>query len=283
MFYHFLITRFNLRNPDWDVTKNNEVLLDEKWMDERLELFKNYCFPSVINQKNKNFKWLIFFDENTSKKYRILIEDILKSHDWIISFYIDGMPKFNESIVNYLNQYANDKKYLITSRIDNDDCIHKDFIDEIQKQFDFQDFLAIDNINGYTLQVEPQIILGKKEHIFNPFISLIEINENPKTVWHYVHNMWKKEPRLIHLSEKRLWLSIIHGKNKVNEFDGYGNIKWINLKNEFIISENKSDEILNNQLALSKWWLLSLKNYLYVKMVLLSKLLKKKVGVYSVK
>lgn len=283
MFYHFLITRFNLRNPDWDVTKNNEVLLDEKWMDERLELFKNYCFPSVINQKNKNFKWLIFFDENTSKKYRILIEDILKSHDWIISFYIDGMPKFHESIVNYLNQYANDKKYLITSRIDNDDCIHKDFIDEIQKQFDFQDFLAIDNINGYTLQVEPQIILGKKEHIFNPFISLIEINENPKTVWHYVHNMWKKEPRLIHLSEKRLWLSIIHGKNKVNEFDGYGNIKWINLKNEFIISENKSDEILNNQLALSKWWLLSLKNYLYVKMVLLSKLLKKKVGVYSVK
>ncbi|WP_321540790.1 hypothetical protein [Flavobacterium piscinae] len=59
---------------------------------------------------------------------------------------------------------------------------------------------------------------------------MIEKNENPKTVWHYVHNMWKKEPRLIHLSEKRLWLSIIHGKNKVNEFDGYGNIKWNSLK-----------------------------------------------------
>ncbi|MBC8884563.1 hypothetical protein H9X57_17885 [Flavobacterium piscinae] len=51
---------------------------------------------------------------------------------------------------------------MITSRIDNDDCIHKDFIDEIQRQFNYQDFLAIDNINGYTLQVEPQFILGKK-------------------------------------------------------------------------------------------------------------------------
>ena len=100
------------------------------------------------------------------------------------------------------------KEYLITSRIDNDDCIHKDFINEIQKQFNKQDFLAIDVLNGYTLQIEPNFIIGKKEHIFNPFISLIERNVNPKTVWHYVHNMWKKESRIIHLNENRLWLSI---------------------------------------------------------------------------
>lgn len=61
MFHHFLITRFNLRNPSWELTKNNETLLDDSWMSERIELFKNYCFPSVVNQTNKNFKWLLFF------------------------------------------------------------------------------------------------------------------------------------------------------------------------------------------------------------------------------
>ena len=283
MFYHFLITRFNLKNPDWDVTKNNEILLDEKWMDERLELFSNYCFPSVINQTNKNFKWLLFFDSSTSQKYRNKIANIIDNNPQILIFYIDGMPKFQEAILEFLKINAADKEFLITSRIDNDDCIHKDFINEIQKQFNKQDFLAIDNINGYTMQVEPTFILGKKEHIFNPFISLIERNHNPKTVWHYVHNMWKKEPRLIHLSEKRLWLSIIHGKNKVNEFDGYGNIKWNDINSDFVISQSQNVTILTNQLSFSKWWFLSLKNYLYVKMVLGSKQIKKALGIYKVK
>ena len=283
MFYHFLITRFNLKNPGWDVTKNNETLLDENWMDERLELFSNYCYPSVINQSNKNFKWLLFFDNSTSEKYRNKIDQILNNHPLIIPFYIDGMPNFQTAILNYIAKNANDKDYLITSRIDNDDCIHKDFINEIQKQFNKQDFLAIDNINGYTMQVEPCFILGKKEHIFNPFISLIERNFEPKTVWYYVHNMWKKEPRLIHLSEKRLWLSIIHGKNKVNEFDGYGNIDWNEINSDFIVSEHKNKEIIATQLPFSKWWYLSLKNYIYVKLVLISKQIKKGLGIYKIK
>ena len=283
MFYHFLITRFNLKNPGWDVTKNNETLLDENWMDERLELFSSFCFPSVINQNNKNFKWLLFFDNSTSEKYRDKIAQILNNHTLIVPFYIDGMPNFQEAILRYIEENARDKDYLITSRIDNDDCIHIDFINEIQKQFNKQDFLAIDNINGYTLQVEPNYILGKKEHIFNPFISLIERNKNPKTVWHYVHNMWKKEPRLIHLSEKRLWLSVIHGKNKVNEFDGYGNIKWNEINNGFIVDDKTNSAILKTQLPFSKWWFLSLKNYFYVKMVLFSKQIKKSLGIYKVK
>ena len=281
MFKHLLITRFNLKNPEWkQLTKNNESLLDDSWMNERLELFANYCFPSISNQSNQNFEWLLYFDSTTSETHKSKIAEIIGNKTNIKSFFIDGMPVFNESIIKYVEENIS-TEYLITSRIDNDDCIHKDFINEIQKHFDKQDFLAIDNIEGYTLQIEPNFILGKKEHIFNPFISLIEKNNQPKTVWHYVHNMWKKEPRLIHVTEKRLWLSVIHGKNKVNEFDGYGNIKWNTLKNDFIVSDKVSKKIENDQLPFSKWWFLSLRNFLYVKRVLLSKQLKKMLGVYK--
>ena len=281
MFKHLLITRFNLKNPEWkQLTKNNESLLDDSWMNERLELFANYCFPSISNQSNQNFEWLLYYDSTTSETHKSKIAEIIGNKTNIKSFFIDGMPVFNESIIKYVEENIS-TEYLITSRIDNDDCIHKDFINEIQKHFDKQDFLAIDNIEGYTLQIEPNFILGKKEHIFNPFISLIEKNNQPKTVWHYVHNMWKKEPRLIHVTEKRLWLSVIHGKNKVNEFDGYGNIKWNTLKNDFIVSDKVSQKIENDQLPFSKWWFLSLRNFLYVKRVLLSKQLKKMLGVYK--
>jgi len=283
MFSHLLITRFNLKNPNWVVTKNNEALLDDQWMQERMELFKNYCLPSILNQTNKNFKWLLFFDSSTDEKFRKSITELVNNHNFIEVLYIDGMPNFNKSILEYIEKNIKEIPYLITSRIDNDDCVSNRFIEEVQKNFNKQDFMAFDYIQGYTLQIEPQIILGKKEHIFNPFISLIEKNENPKTVWHYVHNQWKKEPRVTQITDKRIWMSIIHEKNKVNEFDGYGNIDWNSINKEFILSEKMNEVVKTNILPFNRWWFKSLRNFLYVKMVLFSKKFKKAIGIYKVK
>ena len=281
MFEHFLITRFNLKNPKWSVTKNNELLLTKEWMDERLDLFENFCLPSVASQTEKNFKWLLFLDVSTEIEHQERMLEISKKHPFIQLFYINGMPNLIGSIKNYIKENCS-TPYIITSRIDNDDCISINFIKEVQNQFNQQAYLALDFISGYTLNLKP-VMIGKKEHIFNPFISLIERNHEPKTVWHYVHNMWKKEPRLIHLSEKRLWLSVIHGKNKVNEFDGYGNINWKIIKDDFIVSEKVNNKIEKEQLSFSNWWFLSLRNFLYVKRVLLSKQIKKTLGVYKAK
>jgi hypothetical protein len=283
MFQHLLITRFNLKNPDWKFTKNNDTLLDDQWMKDRMELFQNYCLPSVVSQTNKNFKWLLFFDSSTSDFFKNEIQKTVLDYSNILIFYINGMPEFDSSILKYVSENTKDKPYLITSRIDNDDCIHIDFINEVQQKFNNQNFMAFDFIKGYTLQVEPKIMLGKKEHIFNPFISLIEKNENPKTVWHYVHNMWKKEPRVTQVTDKRIWMSIIHKKNKVNKFDGYGNVDWSSINKEFMLSEKMNETISSTIIPFRKWWFRSLRNFIYVKRVLLSKKIKKAIGVYKVR
>lgn len=283
MFQHFLITRFNLRNPKWDVTKNNESLLNEDWMINRMWLFENFCMPSVVNQTNKNFTWLLYFDTTTSDNFKEIILKITQNHSNISVFFIDGMPSFKGEIQEYILNNTKNYSHIITSRIDNDDCIHKDFINEIQLKFNNQDYQAIDIIQGYSLQIEPNFILGKKEHIFNPFISLIEKNDDPKTVWENDHNMWKKETRITQITDKRLWMSIIHQKNKVNEFDGYGNVKWETISDDFIVSDTLNKTIKENILEYNKWWFLSVKNFLYVKMVLISKKLKKAIGIYKYK
>lgn len=283
MFKHYLITRFNLKNPDWDVTKNNETLLTDEWMEDRMWLFENFCFPSVAAQTNKNFNWLLFFDTSTPEKYKKAIADLISSRANIKAFYINGMPEFYPAIQQFISEDSKDTPYLITSRIDNDDCIHKNFIDEVQQKFKSQDYQAIDIIQGYSLQVKPRFILGKKEHIFNPFISLIEKNESPKTVWFNDHTLWKKETRITQITDKRLWMSIIHEKNKVNEFDGYDDVKWTNINKDFIVSE-KINILIEKELIPHKNWLfLSLKNRLYVKLVLFSKKIKKALGVYKIK
>jgi len=253
MFSHLLITRFNLKNPNWVVTKNNEALLDDQWMQERMELFKNYCLPSILNQTNKNFKWLLFFDSSTDEKFRKSITELVNNHNFIEVLYIDGMPNFNKRILEYIEKNIKEIPYLITSRIDNDDCISNRFIEEVQKNFNKQDFMAFDYIQGYTLQIEPQIILGKKE------------------------------PRVTQITDKRIWMSIIHEKNKVNEFDGYGNIDWNSINKEFILSEKMNEVVKTNILPFNRWWFKSLRNFLYVKMVLFSKKFKKAIGIYKVK
>ena len=283
MFDHYLITRFNLRNPKWDVTKNNESLLTDEWMEDRMWLFENFCFPSVTAQVNQNFEWLLFFDVTTSDKFKVRIAELTQNFKDIKVFFIDGMPVFYDEIQKYITTNSNGKSHLIASRIDNDDSISKYFIDEVQKQFASQEYQAIDVIKGYSLQIKPVIMLGKKEHIFNPFISLIEKNENPKTVWANDHNHWKKETRVKQLTHKRLWMSIIHEKNKVNEFDGYGNIPWGDIRQEFILSESMQETVTKGILPHSSWWWTSFKNGLYVNWVLFNKMLKKALGIYRLK
>ena len=283
MYKHYLITRFNLRNKNWDVTKNNETLLTREWMTHRIELFRNFCLPSVVNQTNTDFQWLLFFDETTDEDFKNQLNSLLQPYKHFRAFYIDGMDAFHSSIKSFIEKDSKDNAYLITSRIDNDDCIHKDYIQTIQNQFQSQDFMAIDILKGYSLQISPDIMLGKKEHIFNPFISLIEKNDTPKTVWFSDHNMWKKESRRVEIANQRLWMSIIHEKNKVNEFDGYDNVSWDSIKSDFIVSETIDKKVNSEIIPHRNWRYLSFKNKLYVNYVLMSKKFKKALGLYKIK
>ena len=283
MFHHLLITRFNLRNPEWDVTKNNEKLLTDDWMEERMWFFENFCFPTILSQTNQNFDWLLYFDITTPEKYKIRMTELIQHQPNFKVFYIDGMPQFYDELKKYISAIPNKKPYLITSRIDNDDSVHKDFINEIQLQFKQQDYLVLDIIKGYSLQIQPTVMLGKKEHIFNPFMSLIEKNDDPKTIWYYHHNMWKKENRIKQVNHKRLWIAIIHEKNKVNNFNGYDNVKWNKLKSDFVLSEEANVLIKNELLPHNKWLKLSWKNKIIVKYKVISKSFKKFFGVYKLK
>ena len=283
-FKHFLITRFNLKNSKWGLTKNKESVLTEQWMTHRMELFENFCLPSILSQTNQNFEWLIYFDTSTPENFKKRINDLFKQTPNIIPLFIDGMSSFYPSLRAEVIKRSTKIPYLITSRIDNDDCINKDFIDTIQQQFNRQSFEAIDPLEGYTIQINDKVLLGKKEHIYNPFISLIEKNEEPKTVWTYMaHPQWKREKNVKQIKGKRLWLSIIHAKNKVNQFDGYGEVDWQKIHKDFILSASVQTYISEHLVPYKEWRLLAIKNWIKINYTLLSKRLKRNIGLYKLK
>jgi hypothetical protein len=168
-----------------------------------------------------------------------------------IPLYIDGMDQFLPSIKSYIKNY--NEEYIITSGLDNDDCLSRKYVDEVQNKFNRQDFMALDFIDGYTIQTQSHIKLGKKLHQYNPFISLIEKNNDPRTVCDVSHRIWKKESRILQIRNVRIWSSVIHHENKVNEFTGYGNVNTKQFLEDFVISKKQSEFIENNCIPVSKW------------------------------
>ena len=230
MFKHYIITRFNLRVDDWDYTKNNEVVLTKEWLDHRFLLFKHFCLPSMINQLNQNFTWLVFFDVNTSEKHRSIIHEISESYKNLHAFYIDGYEEMNPSLLDFIHKdISQNDKYIITSRIDNDDCLHRDYIDQIQGAFDKQEMCIVDIPDGYQLVLNEnsnkQIVeIREVRNYFNPFISLIEFSKNPETIMSKMHKEWRNSPQHISIQNDRLWIEIIHGKNKLNAVKPFSRI-----------------------------------------------------------
>ena len=278
---HYIITRFNLRKSDWITGKKNIPVLTDQWHDNRFELFTNFCFSCVASQTNQNFEWLVFFDESTKPKYRQLIADLQSQFSGFSPIFVDGMDAFLPTIQEIVNSCNAD--YLITSRLDNDDCLSNNYVETVQNLFDKQDFMAFDFVNGYTLQMGTRYKLGHKLHVFNPFISLIEKNNNPVTVWSKNHAQWKHESRVKTVKHQTIWMSVIHLENKVNEFTGFGFVNANKILAYFPINSDLKQSIIDNCKPGKTWLFQNLVNYWSSYFNFYFKLLKRYLGFYKSK
>jgi hypothetical protein len=146
----------------------------------------------------------------------------------------------------------------------------------VQQQFEKQDFMAIDYIDGFTLQVEPEVKLGKRTHLHNPFISLIEKNGVIETVWSRErHGEWSKVKQLKTIRNQFLWMSIIHSENKANDFVGFGKVTWADIE-KFHIDKVLLTELKTKQRPLSEWQIESIRNQIRTYWKVTFKLLKRR-------
>ena len=279
MFRHYIITRFNLRAKEWQFTKNSTKVLDENWLKNRFELFEKYCLPSLLSQTNKNFEWVIYFDTETPAFYKDKIEVYRQKLPNLVPVFVENMELFLPSIQAHIKN--NNQEYVITTRLDNDDCVSKYFVDEIQKNFNKQTYEALDFVDGYSLQISPDFKLGKKRHLYNPFISLVEKKQNPTSVWSRSHTSWKRETRIKRILNNRIWMVIIHQENKVNEFDGYGKVNAEEIFQDFIMDEAITQKVLSQQIPVEKWYFQSMKNKVTTFINIFFKDLKKKLNFYK--
>lgn len=221
IFKHFVITRFNLKmEAHFQKDKTGKLTQTEDWLKTRFYLFDTYCFPSLKNQTCRDFIWFVLFDINTPDKY---LQRITEYKNEFSNFYPLFLESGDSECINRNLNIAIKKeideatKYVITSRIDNDDAFHMQMIDDVQKRFDYQDDLFFNFEYGLQYDLKKKILvkfLYKKNH----FLSRIEKLQEPiQTVISVDHTQIDTVAEVENILQKHpLWIEVVHDSNISN-------------------------------------------------------------------
>ena len=252
IFDHFISTKFNLRIF-------NGLNNDPDWLEYRFKLFDQFCYPSIRGQSNQNFKWIVYFDSQTPEIFKKKFE---KYSEWknFISVYIDGhiSRKISRKII--ISNLTPGVEYLITTRIDSDDAICKDFVENIQKNFEYQRFEFISFPYAHVLH--PSGKLYSFRYLNNPFVSIIEKIIEPnlngvKTIGRAKHTEFSKLGNMKQIKSKYSWLQIVHGKNVSNTIRGIRQ-PMNDISREFSINSDLFYVTQDNLLFYSMDWIVSI-------------------------
>jgi len=207
---HFLTTRFNLGLYD-----RADIGSPGQWMNRRIELFSNYTLPSISNQTCENFTWLLVMDERTPRPHREIMARMSDRYKIIYS----NLKNEPENVVHIIRSYilkdpaAADAAQILTTRIDNDDLMHYDFIKDLQETLPAQDFATITFLNGYVFRVSDKR-LWERAYKYNQFPSMLEPADNKiKTVWATPHNGLKRFRCHKVITGAPRWCWVLHDSN----------------------------------------------------------------------
>lgn len=246
---HYLVTKFNVGlysdASSWELAdKAGRRIAQEPdaWMEHRLELFETYCIPSVLNQSDQDFTWLLFLDSRTPATYRDRVRKLVSSCH--ASMLYPEPSRLNRSStcqslqLHVQRHLLKDTKYVITSLLDSDDAVHEHYIRRVRQALPHEAIrfrhmfdkdttfasaaarIAVNFSWGYLFD-------GESTQLFmnacNPFVSMIEdveLLDRPVTALSEFHNDLCKIAAVIEFITEPMWVHTIHEWNLKNDFVG---------------------------------------------------------------
>jgi hypothetical protein len=179
-------------------------------MDHRLRLFERFCFPSIESQTEQNFTWLVFLHPRTDRSDIRRLARLQNRRFFEMAFTEQCDKQYLSSIAC---SYADADDLLITTRFDNDDALHSDYMRRVQKTLagtsirwlNFDQGLRMDYKGVYT-----------SHHRSNAFLSRIERVPDVITALTPRHSDIRKTELVEHVRDFRGWLQVVHGRNVAN-------------------------------------------------------------------
>lgn len=203
-----MLTRFNERYPEID----NELCLDTKWLQTKVETFKKVTIPSIEAQTDQDFFWIVKFHKNTPSwvrnelkhpkiisdfSFSVEIETEIRERKMFDSLYfIKHSPcnlvickwYFAKKIESTISPKTN---YIITTSLDSDDALSLDHIEIVKKEIQPKCFFDFDIGIARVLENESKFIKYQITKNVSPFYSFCEPickQKRIKTVYHIPHH-----------------------------------------------------------------------------------------------
>ena len=173
------------------IRRMNRFRFEEKWLRERLELFKTFTIPSINQQTDQEFLWVGI------------------AHPDSPTWFLDELSAISRMSLQ-LHEWDIDAKELghTTVNLDSDDALSRDFIYETKK-IQFQGETLFLRGMRYRLLTGCWISTKAPNSHFN-------IVQHPKmTVLDFSHGMGPLNKNIIDL-KKPMWLEVIHERNIAN-------------------------------------------------------------------
>lgn len=210
--YHVLLTRFNVRRGKFVDPR----VLSPEWLKPRMQLFRQVTYGSVASQSRLPDAWLVFFDEGTPEATRDELRELSSELPLLRVEYcreFDGRL-WAERIGRILPPNVD---WLLTTRLDNDDAIHRLFVETVQSH-------ARPGVREFINPTHGLIVsngcLYRKRDYSGHFITLSEPVADFRTVWMDEHRLLARHGRVRQVALPDAWIEVVHGGNLVNQVCG---------------------------------------------------------------
>lgn len=215
---HILVSRVAVK---WGKRHNEVGLSWDEWIKDSFYLYDKYCRPSLKQQTNQDFILLSLIDVGITE-----YGDVLNNEKIIKTSGVDIRKTMIDGVNSYINEIKDEYDYVLLTRIDRDDCLKKDFIENLKTHIFSDDIKEkyIDLYYSYTFNVKSgEVHDSPKYHkMVSPFVSTLEKINNGKIrciSFMVDHNAVKN-----HLNGKKLKnlyaMQVIHENNLKNKIMG---------------------------------------------------------------
>ncbi len=214
---HLIETRFSvLRGADRGAFSSH-------WLEQRLELWRRFCLPSILAQTVAEFTWLVLCDESTDPEALDALRSFGREAP-MLEVVLTGAERSPAGAVR--SRLEAGTEVLITTQLDSDDAVADRFVEAIQgyaEPFARSEHasLGVNFVRGYRLDVAAGA-LYEDRMANSSFPSLMERpgGSPVETALGPGHVMLSHLHPTHQDESMHAWLIAVHGGNLVNKIGG---------------------------------------------------------------
>jgi hypothetical protein len=213
---HVLMTRFNLATPGREAAHRRR----NDWLSERFDLFERYCLPSVASQDRQDFRWIVYFDDETPQWARERVDRAREIREFFPYytglFDATGWARTVREIIGP----PRPGRLIITSNLDNDDGLAISYLSRIRRA------AGCGQPPKFAVNIPDGIVLAGyrtfgHRHRQNAFTNLVERDDHAFVTTMTIRHMdLHRVVPIIQASGTPGWLQVVHGDNVSNKARG---------------------------------------------------------------